>query len=223
MKNFGACVVVLAFLAVGPARAQSTGSVEPGAVEHQSNQTQQYYGLQEQVQQPKRPLQPGESVINKTKAASSKLPSAGGPSFQLQKVETNPSAILTKAEIAKITSSYEGKNVNIGDLQKMVSEIDALYKQKGYITAGAFLPPQDVHSGVVRVELVEGRVGRVTVTGDKHTDASYYTRRTGLKPGDLVDMGPLEKSLVRFNQTNDAQVRAVLAAGSKFGTTDVNL
>ncbi len=222
LKNFGGWLVLTALIAL-PARAQNVGSLEPGAVQQQSGQTNQYYNQQKTIHQEKKPLQPGETVINKTQSSATKQPSGGGPSFLLKKIETNSSSILTPAEIQKVTSPYEGKKVKIADLLKVVKEINALYKQRGYITARAFLPPQNVKAGVVHVELVEGRVGRITVTGNKHTVAGYYSSRTGLKPGELIRTGPLENHLVRFNETNDAKMRAVLAAGSKFGTTDVHL
>ena len=210
-------------LTAAPVRPQGAGAVEPGAVQQQSNVTQKYYGLQDQVQEPKEPLKPGETVIDNTAPASNQPLPGGGPTFELRGVETNPSAILTPAELQQVTGRYENRNVNIGDLRKMVEEINDLYKQKGYITARAFLPPQSIDQGVVHVDLVEGRVGQVEVTGNAHTVPGYYTRRVGLSPGDLVDTGPLEKSMVRFNQTSDTRLRAVLAAGSEFGTTNVDL
>lgn len=221
MKKSLQCIILVA-LAVVSAHAQSAGSLSPGAVQQQSNQTQKYYGQQKAIQQKKKPLNPGETIINKTEREG-KTPSTGGPTFLLRKVDTNHSAILTSAEITGITSHYQGRKVSIGDLLKMVAKFNALYKKKGYITARAFLPPQKVSDGVVRVELVEGRVGRVTVTGNFHTHANYYTSRIGLKRGELIRTKPLEKKLVLFNQTNNTQLRAVLQAGSQFGTTNVDL
>jgi hemolysin activation/secretion protein len=222
MRNLGGGIVLIA-LAVVPAHAQSVGTLEPGAVQQQSNQTERYYGQQKVIQQKQKPLQPGETVINKAKPAMAQPPSAAGPSFLLKKIETNPSAVLAPAEISKIAAPYEGKEANISELLQIVAQINGLYRQKGYLTARASLPPQNVEGGVMRIELVEGRVDRVSVTGNLHTATSYYTSRVGLKPGDLIRTGPLEKKLVLLNQTSDAQLRAVLQAGSKFGTTDVDL
>ncbi|MEJ2009773.1 MAG: POTRA domain-containing protein [Acidobacteriota bacterium] len=222
MRPLGGCIA-LVVLAVVPAHAQNVGTLEPGAVQQQSNQTERYYGQQKAIQQNKNPLRSGETVINKANPAAARPRSAAGPSFLLKKIETNPSAILAPADISKIAAPYEGKKTNISELHQIVAQINALYRQKGYLTARAFLLPQNVEGGVVHIELVEGRLARISVTGNQHTAASYYTSRVGLKPGDLIRTGPLEKKLLLLNQTSDTQLRAVLQAGSKFGTTDVDL
>jgi hemolysin activation/secretion protein len=63
----------------------------------------------------------------------------------------------------------------------------------------------------------------VVVENNAHTKASYFADRVALKPGDLVRVEDLEKSLAYLNATNDVKVRAVLEPGEEFGTTDLHL
>src|SRR5690606_16733249 len=47
--------------------------------------------------------------------------------------------------------------------------------------------------------------------------------RIGLKPGELVDLPTLEQDLIRFNRTNDVQLRAELKPGTVFATSDLEI
>ncbi len=203
------------------ASAQTSPPVEPGAVHEHSANTQRYYEQQQQLEA--KPVAPHSDVTNRTQAAEHPAPAAAGPVFHLRKVETNPSAILSADEIAAVTAAYVGREVHMADLTAMVAQINALYARKGFVTARAVLPPQKVENGIVRVQLVEGRVGRVSIEPGAHTRDTYVQRRIPLQPGDLVQLQRLEDWLTYFNRTNDVRARAVLEPGAQLGTTDVKL
>ena len=85
------------------------------------------------------------------------------------------------------------------------------------------MPPQDVTDGVVQIRLVEGRLGSISISGNATTRADYITDRLTLKRADLVDIGRIEKDLIRFNRSNDAQLRAQLRPGEAVGETDLQV
>ena len=58
-----------------------------------------------------------------------------------------------------LTDSVIGKNVTFKELQDLIENFNYLYATKGYVTARAFLPPQTIENGVVKINLVEGTVG----------------------------------------------------------------
>ncbi|MBO8142039.1 MAG: ShlB/FhaC/HecB family hemolysin secretion/activation protein [Firmicutes bacterium] len=140
----------------------------------------------------------------------------------VRKIVTDPSEILTEAEIREMVGEYEDRNLTIDELRAIVERINALYAERGYVTAQAFLPPQTVEDGIVHITLIEGRVGEVAVVGNNSTHSSYVTRRMSLRSGDLVRLDTLEADIARFNETNDVQLHAQLKPGESFGTTDIN-
>lgn len=62
-------------------------------------------------------------------------------SFELKQVNCGSSEILSQEEIAAVTSAYIGRQVTVKDLQEMAGKITDLYREKGYMTCGAVLPP----------------------------------------------------------------------------------
>lgn len=140
--------------------------------------------------------------------------------FLLKQVELPESQVLSKEELQKITGAYEGKEVTLDDLYALVGKINGLYQEKGYLTCRAFLAPQTIREGKVKIDLVEGKNGQVEVTGNRSTREKYITDRLHIEPGQISSMHSLNKDLLRFNATNDAQLRIALKAGEKPGTTD---
>jgi len=85
------------------------------------------------------------------------------------------------------------------------------------------LPAQDVKDGVVKIRLVEARLGGISISGEKWLKESFVMERIHQKPGDLLSVDQLEQDLVRFNSLYDAKLRANLSAGAEAGKTDLSL
>ncbi len=98
-----------------------------------------------------------------------------------------------------------------------------LYAEKGQITASAVLPPQKLDDGVLRVQLVEGRAGAVSIKGGVQTWPWYVRSQVPLIDGEVIDAPALNRAVSIFNRINDLQLRAQLGAGASFGLTDVEL
>lgn len=143
--------------------------------------------------------------------------------FELKKIVMDSSAVLTEAELAAITQPYEGKMVQLNDIYAIVEKINALYASKGYVTCRAFLPPQTITDGKVKLLLVEGRTGNTTVSGNNYTKTSFITKRLHLKENEIANIKQVNKDLLLFNATNSTQLRIVMKAGQKPGTTDYEI
>lgn len=142
----------------------------------------------------------------------------------INSIQVSPSEILTKEDINKVISPLIGKNVYISDLKAAVEQINRMYAEKGFVTARAFLPEQTVQNGNVRIELIESKVGNVTVEQNRWTKSKYITDRMPQKEGELFDIVELEKDIMDFNRYNEGvALTANLKAGEKEGTTDVEI
>lgn len=149
--------------------------------------------------------------------------SGGGPASPtvvVEQVVVSPSEILSAEEIETLIAGYVGREVTVDELYGMVEQFNAAYRRKGYVAA-AVLPEQFIGDGVVEVQLVEGRIGDVVVSGNQHTQTKFIVDRLGMSPGDLVALNEMDTRLLAFNDTYDVQLHAELRPGKSFGTTDV--
>jgi hemolysin activation/secretion protein len=152
-------------------------------------------------------------------------PSAGvsPASFLVTKITTSESRLLSPAEIREITGRYEQRRLTQKDLDQMVEEFNHLYAKRGFQTARAVLVAQTVNDGVVNVQLIEARVGRIVLENNTRTRASYFRARIPAYPGEVLRLGDVQQNLAYFNATTDLQMRAVMQPGQTFGTTDLAL
>ena len=143
----------------------------------------------------------------------------------VDKFEVSPSYIMTVEDVEEILAPYRGKNLTFLQVKEIVAKFNNWYARNGCVTCRAFLPPQTLENGVVKIKLVEGRVGDVSVSENKWTKSKYIEERLDLHKGNVFNIQDLERSMVIFNRYNNGiQLTGSLSAGqSEMGTTDVKI
>lgn len=167
--------------------------------------------------------QPAGPVLSSQTPSTQPTIAKGGPAFTLSRIAFSHSKFLKPAQLQALAQPYLHHPIHLGDLQKLVGQVNALYLKEGYLTARAILPPQKITGGLVRIELVEGKLGEVTLKGNSATWPNYVLSRLPLKPGQVVNDRDLAQSLNFFNRTNSVQLKAALQPGKTFGLTNILL
>ena len=147
-------------------------------------------------------------------------PEAPEVTLTLEKLEIPDSDVLSREELDAISSKYSGKTVAIADLYDAIDEINTLYAKKGYITTRAILPPQKIENNIVKIMLIEGKVGQVIVDNNKYTKSAYIKRCLKVPEGVVPNVNAIRRSIQRFNTTNKTILQIKMVAGEKPLTTD---
>lgn len=225
MRAHSRCALVLAILLALPMAAEAApDGTEPPAARPagyndsgaQLSRTRQY--LEEQ--QARERLAKENNTAGVEGADVPEAQQGGNISFPLKRIEWGASSVLTDDELLQLAAPYVGHEVKLADLYTLINQINALYQKRGYMTCRAFLGPQTIHDGVVKIELIEGRTGQVSLTDNHTTREDYVRHRLSLKKGEVANIHDLNEELLRFNATNDAQLHIVMKAGAEVGTTD---
>lgn len=221
ITGFGCAVILLAeFLSVGNVWAADVPALPPSGFNDsgvQLNRTKKYLEWQQTMQKiadgrKSTGVETGEETGEKKETDSVR--------FQLKKVTADASDLLTQEEIQAAAAPYIGKEITLQDLYGIVEKINALYSEKGYVTCRAYLAPQTIRQGTVHISLMEGKTGKVDVRGNRTTREDYIRDRLDLKEGETANISHINKKLLRFNATNDVQLRISMKAGEAYGTTD---
>ncbi len=165
---------------------------------------------------------PPSLEIPNTPLPTQAFPPSGKP-FPVNKIEVLGSTVL-HSEITKLVKAYEqkeheNKGLTFEDLLELRSQITKLYVDNGYVTSGAFLPNnQSLSQKIVRIQVVEGELERIDVSGLRHLKENYVRRRLALAAHPPLNQRRLEESL-QLLQIDPviAQVNAELTAGSAPG------
>ena len=141
----------------------------------------------------------------------------------ITKIEVTGPKILMEKEIQVIVSQYEGKELSLSDFRDVADSITADLRKKGYVTSIAYLPPQKIENNTLEIDVAEGRVGNINITGNKYFRTKLLLRYIRLKSGDLFDYDKLREDISYINQHPDRNARVVLARGEERGETDINI
>ena len=140
----------------------------------------------------------------------------------IEKIEIPESEILTNEEIADILSDYENTNLTMADIKELVERINELYLDKGYVTARAYLPEQTIENNRLKIAVMEGKVGKVTVEGNRWTKEKHIKDRLNMEEGEIFNIQELENKIMIYNRYNDGiMLTGDLNPGEKEGTTDL--
>ncbi|MEA5464067.1 ShlB/FhaC/HecB family hemolysin secretion/activation protein [Leptothoe sp. PORK10 BA2] len=145
-------------------------------------------------------------------------PELGDVRFLIDRIDVFGTTVL-EAEIAALTQPLEGQELSLNDLLNLRTEITNLYLRNGYATSGAFLPTnQDLTSGVVQIQVIEGSVEAIQVNGLTHLREGYVRDRISLATQSPLKVSRLEDAL-RLLQIDPLldRVDAELTAGSRPG------
>lgn len=152
-------------------------------------------------------------LLERGPAPEASAPAAPGLRFRLQSVQTNPSVLLDAEALSATWAGQLGQEISLDDVRTIVARINDLYWASGHYAAQAVLPPQRIADGVLRLELIEGRVERLVTNSDEPAVQALAGQVFGLNPGEVF-IGPrLQERLARFNRGSDTRFYASLKPG----------
>lgn len=135
--------------------------------------------------------------------------------FFFKKIKVIGSTVFSLEELSAIVAPFENKYLRQEELLELRSAITNLYIKEGYLTSGAFLPPQDISDGELEVQVIEGQLENIQIKGLTHLNPNYVRdrlRRFTTIPLNINDLEDALK-LLQLNPLFDS-VNASLETGS---------
>ncbi|MEC4815064.1 MAG: ShlB/FhaC/HecB family hemolysin secretion/activation protein [Scytonema sp. PMC 1069.18] len=132
-------------------------------------------------------------------------------------------------DISKLPATEKDSPIRLtfAELLQARSAITQLYIDKGYITSGALIPPQTIPpgGGVVTIQIVEGGIEEIKVTGTRRLNPSYIRSRVALGTKKPLNRDRLLNALQLLQQPQNPfqqypliqSLSAELSTGSSFG------
>ena len=107
--------------------------------------------------------------------------------FDIQRFDVTGNTLLSETKVRSLLDPLSGKKRVYGDVQKALEALEGAYRAAGYGTVQVEVPEQELTSGVVRLNVVEVRIGKVNVLGNKFYSTENVT--AGL-PSLKIGMAP---------------------------------
>ncbi|WP_163702734.1 ShlB/FhaC/HecB family hemolysin secretion/activation protein [Adonisia turfae] len=114
----------------------------------------------------------------------SDIPATEEETIIIQRFEVIGSTVFSSEELEAVISEFTGRPITFTEILQARSAITKLYVENGYITSGAFFPPQPLQDGVARIEVIEGSLEDIEINGTQRLNDSYIRSRleVGIEP-----------------------------------------
>ncbi len=169
------------------------------------------------------PLPPPEQLIpNNTPVTPTQTevnPNEIPVKIQVKRFEFEGNTAFTSEELQEVVAAFTGKEISFAQLLDARTKITEHYVNKGYQTSGALIPPQTLKDGIVKIQIVEGKLEEIRVKGLNRLNPSYVRSRIGIATSGALNVPKLLEGL-RLLQLDPliGSVSAELSAGSRPGT-----
>lgn len=157
-------------------------------------------------------------------AEAAPKPKANGPTLRVQSFTFSGNTFLSSEALSALLVGYQGRDLSMDELNEATEVIQSVYRGRGYFLAQALLPSQKPVDGVVAIQIVEGQVGKATVTvqpGTRISQSQADGYMALLPPGALITERAVERPLLLLNDLPNVSINSVLKPGATPGSADL--
>jgi hemolysin activation/secretion protein len=148
------------------------------------------------------------------------VPALGVTCRQIDTIRINASPNLPSQVRESIIAKFNHRCLNVGDIERILAEITKHYIDRGFITARAYLPPQDLSKGQLEILVVEGVVEKILLDdGNKHS-VSVKNVFPGIE-GNLLNLRDLEQGIDQINRLTSNNAQLDIQPGDQPGASRV--
>jgi len=149
---------------------------------------------------------------------------AGDDSFDIRRFEIVGNTLLPEAVLESSVAPYAGNGKGYGDVQKALEALEGRYRQAGYSTVQVYVPEQELAQGVVRLQVTEGVIGAITVTGNQHfSTQNIRATLPALQEGKAPNARVLSENIQLANENPAKQVEVTLGVSEQEGKVDAKV
>ena len=145
-------------------------------------------------------------------------------SFDIVRFQIEGNSILPAEKTQELVAPFIGRRKIYGDVQKALEALEGEFRRLGYGTVQVYVPEQELTTGVVRLQVSEGVVGKVTITGNKYfNDANVRASLPHLKEGTAPNMRQLSENVQLTNENPAKQVEVTLGVSEEEGKVNAKV
>jgi hemolysin activation/secretion protein len=145
--------------------------------------------------------------------------------FKLQRLVVQGSTVYKDRQLLPLYRNFLGNKINLTHIYRIANAMTRKYRNDGYILSRVVVPPQKIEKGIVRLQVVEGRIDQVQIKGKvigaKNLINSY---RRGILRSQPLHAKDLERYLLLMEDLPGVSVKSVLLPSEdQSGTSDLTV
>ncbi len=181
---------------------------------------------------------PQPTVVNLPEGADVDTLPDVAPLFKIDRIEFIGDTVLGQRELETIAAPFIGKELGRNRINLLLRRVTEAFIARGYITTRAYLGAQNLASGTLKINIVDGKVSAFTLNGHplrpRDRDEPWYrTHGGGLitdagtawafgdSVGDVLRLPDLEQGVDQINRLRRNQAEIQIMPGETPGDSVV--
>jgi hemolysin activation/secretion protein len=155
------------------------------------------------------------------------VPEGGGTlptsaAFLVNAIEISGNTLFDTPTLHALVASAEGQSNTLSQLNELAARITGYYHSHGYVLARAIIPAQTIASGIVRIEIMEARYGKIGLDNTSRVnDPLLLATLSRLQSGQAIGQTDLDHTLLLLSDIPGVVVNATLKQGETNGQSDL--
>lgn len=178
-----------------------------------------------QIMRELRQASPGgaKSVAPSSPPEKAEDSSANDVRITVTRFEIEGNTSIPTEELQDLLTDQLGRQLSLADLKVAASRLTALYRERGFLVARAYLPVQDVEGGRIKILILEGNIAQLQLrNASSLSDERAQALLNQAVAGSAIRADQIDRALLLLNDVPGVgAVRATLQPGASVGTSDL--
>lgn len=160
----------------------------------------------------------GEVLPKPQRAGPSARPAPGGPKVTVSTIDISGNTHIDSVTLLSSLGDVLGKAYDLSGLWDLADAVERQYRIAGYPFSQAWVPPQDLKSGALKINVLEGRYGKITaVQKDDLPEGAQDFLDYNLFSGQAIQAKLLERTMLILDDQPGVRVQPHLHPGAAEG------
>ena len=140
----------------------------------------------------------------------------------ISRIRITRNTIFDDATLMALVAQAEGTSLTLPELGELAGRITSYYQSHGYPVTRAMIPAQTIAGGIVRIEVLEATIGKVTLENSSRVrDVLLQSTLATLKSGGDIEQASIDHVLLLLSDIPGITVKGTLKPGQATGTSDL--
>jgi hemolysin activation/secretion protein len=142
-------------------------------------------------------------------------------SFDITRFEVEGDTLLGPRRVQAAVAGFTGKARDFSAVERAVAALESAYHKHGFGLVKVILPEQELNGGVVRLKVVEARIGKVRVVGNTvHSETNVRRSLPDVTENAIPNTEAISAELRMANENPSKKVNLELQSSEQPGVID---
>ncbi len=143
--------------------------------------------------------------------------------FTITEIDLDGANLILSRAQKKLIAPFLGRCFEASILSDLVTAVNKHYQSAGYITTQVSVPKQNVQSGVLTLQITEGKIEKISLGKDRFIEKMQEFTAFGNIEGDNLNVNDINQGLYQINRLPSNAAVMKISPGSSDGESLVTI